>query len=223
MADVNTAALAEEIDRRIRALPDQSTGQVRRIRREYSRRLRDAPASEVQAVADALVGRQRWVAYELLYEHPSRLSGLTITHVERLGAGFDGWQAVDTFARYVSGPAWQQGLIPDEAIHRWARSPDRFWRRAALVSSVPLNLRAAGGQGDTRRTLEVCRLLVADHDDTIVKALSWALRALAYWDPEAVRGFLAEHDRVVAARVKREVGNKLETGLKNPKRPVAPE
>ncbi len=223
MADVDAAALAEEIDRRIRALPDQTTRRVRRIRREYSRRLRDAEASEVRAVAEALVDRQRWVAYELLYEHPSRLSGLTTVDVERLGRGLDNWAAVDAFARYVSGPAWQQGLIPDEAVHRWARSPDRYWRRAALVSSVPLNLRAAGGQGDTRRTLEVCRLLVADHEDTVVKALSWALRELAYWDPDAVRGFLAEHDGVVAARVKREVRNKLETGLKNSKKREAPE
>jgi 3-methyladenine DNA glycosylase AlkD len=138
--------------------------------------------------------------------------------VERLGQGIAGWDAVDAFARYISGPAWQRGLIPDEAIVRWAASPDRFWRRAALVSTVPLNLRAAGGRGDTRRTLAICALLVADHDDTIVKALSWALRALALWDPGAVRAFLAAHEDVLAARVKREVRNKLATGRKNPGR-----
>ena len=52
----------------------------------------------------------------------------------------------------------------------------------------------------------------------VVKALSWALRALVVHDPDAVRGFLVEHDDVLAARVKREVNNKLETGLKNPRR-----
>ena len=55
--------------------------------------------------------------------------------------------------------------------------------------------------------------LVADHDDMVVKALSWALRTLVAWD--AVRRFLREHTDQLAARVKREVTNKLETGLKN--------
>jgi 3-methyladenine DNA glycosylase AlkD len=61
-------------------------------------------------------------------------------------------------------------------------------------------------------------LLAADHEDMVVKALSWALRALAVHDPAAVRAFLEENEVVLAARVKREVRNKLRTGLKNPKR-----
>jgi 3-methyladenine DNA glycosylase AlkD len=59
-------------------------------------------------------------------------------------------------------------------------------------------------------------LLAGDHEDMVVKALSWALRELVPHDPEAVRAFLADYDPVLAARVKREVSNKLETGLKNP-------
>ena len=68
------------------------------------------------------------------------------------------------------------------------------------------------------RTLAVCRLLAADHDDMLAKALSWALRMLAYFDPQAVSAFLEEYDGVLASRVKREVRHKLITGLKNPRR-----
>src|SRR4051812_1165887 len=113
---MDAEALATEIDLRIRALPEQTTEPMRQIRREYSRRLRGEPAAEVLAVAQALVGRQRWVAYELLYHHPDGLASLTIESVERLGRGIDGWDSVDAFARYISGPAWQKDLIPDEAI-----------------------------------------------------------------------------------------------------------
>jgi 3-methyladenine DNA glycosylase AlkD len=67
--------------------------------------------------------------------------------------------------------------------------------------------------------LAVCRLLVGDRDDMVVKALSWALRDLIAQDPDAVRLFLEEHEDVLAARVKREVRHKLLTGLKNPRRP----
>jgi 3-methyladenine DNA glycosylase AlkD len=204
----------------IEALPDQSVESVRRVRRAWSARLRSAPADQVVALAEALLPRHRWVAYELVYNHPGALAALDLRLVERLGRGIDSWGAVDAFGRYISGPAWQRDQIPDEAVHGWAASPDRWWRRAALVSTVPLNLRAAGGTGDTARTLAVCERLAADRDDMVVKALSWALRELIVHDPEAVREFLARHD--LAARVRREVANKLQTGLKQPRGRPAP-
>ena len=52
----------------------------------------------------------------------------------------------------------------------------------------------------------------------VIKALSWALRALVVHDAGAVRQFLADHEDRLAARVKREVRHKLTTGLKNPRR-----
>jgi 3-methyladenine DNA glycosylase AlkD len=101
-------------------------------------------------------------------------------------------------------------------VRRWARSRDRWWRRAALVSTVPLNVRAQGGKGDAPRTLAICESLLDDRDATIVKALSWALRALSVRDPAEVSRFIEQHDHRLAAIAKREVRNKLATGLKNP-------
>ena len=75
-----------------------------------------------------------------------------------------------------------------------------------------------GGTGDTPGTLNVCRLLVDDKDDMVVKAMSWALRELIPHDVNAVHEFIKEHENVLASRVKREVNNKITTGLKNPKR-----
>jgi 3-methyladenine DNA glycosylase AlkD len=103
-----------------------------------------------------------------------------------LGRGIDSWGAVDPFAVYLAGPAWRERQVPDSLVHRWALSESRWWRRAALVSTVALNTKARGGSGDVARTIEVCRMLAGDHDDMVVKALSWALRH----DPDAVRQFL---------------------------------
>jgi 3-methyladenine DNA glycosylase AlkD len=61
-------------------------------------------------------------------------------------------------------------------------------------------------------------MLEADRDPMVVKALSWALRVLSKRDPEAVRAHLAARSGALAALVRREVRNKLETGLKNPGR-----
>ena len=109
-------------------------------------------------------------------------------------------------------------LLGDGVILKWARSQDKWWRRAALVSTVALNVRSRGGKGDVPRTLKVCWLLVDDHEDMVEKALSWALRELVVHDAGAVRDFIAEHQAWLGSRVKREVGNKLSTGLKSPRR-----
>jgi len=210
-----------EIEASLQALPNRKTEAVRAVRREFSRRLATHPPKTVFHLALQLLERDspvtRFTAYELIHYHHGALHSLRARDLDRLGRGMDSWGDVDTFACYLSGPAWREGQVTDALIHRWARSQDRWWRRTALVSTVPLNNKARGGQGDTARTLEVCRRLVADRDDMVVKAMSWALRALAVRNPQAVRRFLHEHRPVLAARVEREVMNKLTTGLKNPK------
>jgi 3-methyladenine DNA glycosylase AlkD len=215
-------ALAREIEGRISANPAATVPVLRAIRRAYSWRLKDAPPQLVIGLALRLSGtrqtRRRFVAYELVHHHPKAPLHLSARRIERLGRGIASWDAVDCFAVYLSGPAWRRRSVPDSLIHRWARSPDRWWRRAALVSTVPLNSRAQGGAGDRRRTLRVCRLLERDRDPMVVKALSWSLRELAKRDPGAVRGYIEARAGVLPALVLREVRNKLETGLKNPKR-----
>ncbi|HKS16973.1 MAG TPA: DNA alkylation repair protein [Planctomycetota bacterium] len=210
--------LADEIDAAIAALADLSVAPLRSVRRTFSKKLKREPGREVVSTALSLRSRgglsRHFVACELVRHHPAAHGSLTARDLESFGTGLDSWAAVDTFATYLSGPAWREGQVPDSWIHGWARSTDRWRRRAALVSTVPLNSRTHGGLGDATRTLRICSLLAADRDDMVVKALSWALRELAKRDPAAVRGFLKKSK--LAPRVVREVGNKLRTGKKNP-------
>ncbi|MBD3205665.1 hypothetical protein GF319_04870 [Candidatus Bathyarchaeota archaeon] len=64
-------------------------------------------------------------------------------------------------------------------------------------------MRSHGGYGDTVRTIAIYPILVDDHEDMVVKALSRALRELVIHDPGAVRHFLEEYDNRLAARVSR--------------------
>ena len=213
-------ALADEIAAAHHALPRRRTEPVRAIRRANSLRLRAAEPAYVLAVARELVLAHglRSIPYGLILYHKGALHRLDGANVEELGAGIDSWKSVDGFGRLLAGPAWVRGLVEDERVAAWALSDDLWWRRAALVSTVALNTKVSGGSGDTARTQAICRMLADDGEDMVVKALSWALRSLVEHDPDAVRAFLAEHDDVLAARVKREVRNKLETGRKNPRR-----
>ncbi len=211
---INPGTLADEINTRLKLLPSGTgTAQIREIRKKYSRKLRNTSASDVLELVKKLFFEhgQRFVAYELLYYHKIALESLDEKEVEELGRGINDWSSTDMFACFVSGPAWLKNQISDKLIHKWAGSKDRWWRRAALVSTVYL-------KGDVSRTLTLCRMLVKDHDDMIVKAMSWALRKLSKYDSKSVEDFLKEYDLLLAARVKREVKNKLATGLKNPRK-----
>jgi len=197
------------------------TTSIRTLRRGYSKRLAQSPGRFVVEIALQLLTKNteahRFVAYELMNQHRSALGSLGEKELKQFGDGINSWGSVDMFGCFLSGPVWRENQVKDKLIHSWARSKDRWWRRAALVSTIPLNNQARGGNGDTGRTLEVCELLVDDRDDMVVKALSWALRELAKRDPTAVHDFLKKNQAALAARVIREVNNKLSTGLKNPR------
>lgn len=208
---------AFRIAKDIRALPTPNTAAVRNLRRRYSRQLKQADPALILRLAKELIEKHdlRWPAYELIRNHPAAFQSMDEATLEKLGQGIHSWGTVDTFARILAGPAWLHGLVSDNMIHGWAHSKDLWWRRAALVSTVALNMRSQQGRGDVARTLAVCSLLVADREEMVVKAMSWALRALVVHDPAAVAEFLSRHEGVLPARVKREVRNKLTTGLKN--------
>jgi hypothetical protein len=202
----------------VRALPARSIGPMRAIRVSLSRQLKPAAPAEVIAAAKLLKARGLdWFGWEVIHAHKPTLLSLDLATVEAMGEGMDSWYDTDGFGMMLAGPAWLHGQIADADVRRWARSPDMWWRRAALVATTGLNNKSRGGRGDAPRTLAIVEMLLDDREDLIVKAVSWALRMLAPWQPEAVRSFLRQHGDRVPARARREVRNKLETGVKNPK------
>lgn len=194
---------------------------MHKLAREAVTRLRGEPPKTVLRLSSRLVkggtheGRQ--VGYAILERRKDVLALLGRTELERLGKGNDNWASVDAFSTFVAGQVWRMGGIGDETVVAWAASPDLWWRRTALVCTVPLNMKSRGGEGDPARTFRICELLVEDREPMVAKGLSWALRAVIQHDREGVADFLARHDEALPALVRREVRNKLETGLKVPK------
>lgn len=154
------------------------------------------------------------VAYEFLWKNKKALQALTNEHIMALGKNLDNWVSVDVYCLSITGYCWRTGILEDQTIEQWARDENVWIRRSALVSTVPLNLRARGGTGDVERTLRICQLLVDDRKDMIVKAMSWALRELSKSDRQAVEAFMEEYAERIHSRVKREVATKLLTGKK---------
>lgn len=208
----------EEIQQVLSQLPSPTVAQIRNIRRSYSRQLALASADEILRLALELLRKDvpQFFAYELVQHHKAARQSLDAKKIEKLAIRLNSWEAVDSFASFLTGPAWREGQLSDATIKRWARSKDRWWRRLAVVSTVPLNNATRGGHGDPKRTIMICEMVVEDRDDMVVKALSWALRELSKRDSKAVIQFVQRNQSRLAARVVREVNNKLLTGLKNP-------
>jgi 3-methyladenine DNA glycosylase AlkD len=210
---------ANQILRDVRTLVGAATPVIRSVRRRYSKLFASESSDHVLAVVRALLAEAtfpaRLIGYEVLAGHPDSMDRLDSALVEEFATGLADWASVDLFGVTIAGVAWRNDRLTDARLIRWARSKDRWRRRLALVATVPLNIKARGGTGDPRRTLMVCREVVADRDDMVVKALSWSLRELGKRDPECVADFLAREDARIASRVRREVRTKLETGLKN--------
>jgi 3-methyladenine DNA glycosylase AlkD len=209
---------AQQLLAELSSLTERNTPSLRRLRRAYSKQWKGESPRFVLAVARQLnASGYRWIGCELIRNHPAAFAALNDRAVAQFAVGLNSWDSVDAFARILSGPAWAHGYVSDALIEKWSRSRDRWLRRAAVVSTVALNMRSDGGQGDTRRTLAICRRLAADDDDMVQKAISWALRTLVACDGAAVAKFLAIHREHLSSRVKREVCNKLRIGLKNPR------
>jgi 3-methyladenine DNA glycosylase AlkD len=214
MSNQTAAAVAA----RLRKLEIVNAASLRAVRRELSAQMASAPPKDVIALALGIIEQRAPgaypVAYELILYHPAALATLRVSHLQRMGKHMCGWGDVDCFSG-LAGVAWRNHQISDAVIHRWARSRNRWWRRAALVSTVPLNMKSQGGTGDAKRTLAVCRLLLRDRDDMVVKAMSWALRALATREPHRVGEFVDKYEDALPRRAVREVRNKLRTGRKD--------
>lgn len=209
--------LVAQVEKGILSAVSCRTPVLRAIRKSISRRIISLDRQLIIEAALALISRNqvhRFIPYELVQNHPAAMADITWSEVERLGKGMASWDEVDCFGCSISGPAWAAGRIGDVKLKAWARSPDRWRRRAALVSTLALTGRSPA-QNSTERTLEICRLLIADRDEMVVKAMSWALRRLGANEPEAARNFVNQHQKQLARLIVREVTRKLATGRKD--------
>lgn len=217
---ITAKELAAEVEKEMLSARSTSVPVLRAIRKNISRKIKLSDRQIVIEAALALISRNRvhrFIPYELVQNHPAAMEGIAWSEVEQLGEGMGSWSEVDSFGCFVSGPAWAAERIRDSKIKTWAKSSDRWRRRAALVSTLALNGRPVV-RDSTKRTLEICQMLIYDRDDMVVKAMSWALRRLGTVDPDASRSFVNRHREQLASLIVREVSRKLETGRKDGRR-----
>jgi len=96
------------------------------------------------------------------------------------------WADHDGLVHYLIAPMVVAKPARVKNLFRWAKSRDRWHRRAACVALI---------QGTRRKKFfpqikQLSNALLADHDDMVQKGLGWLLRETVKYDPERAVPYL---------------------------------
>lgn len=96
------------------------------------------------------------------------------------------WADHDALASYLLGPMIAEDTDRARIVFTWAKSKNRWLRRAAAVSLI----RAIREQKCRREVIQISNLLLNDKDDMVQKGLGWLLREAAKYDHDETLPYL---------------------------------
>ncbi|HVN76015.1 MAG TPA: DNA alkylation repair protein [Thermoanaerobaculaceae bacterium] len=130
----------------------------------------------------------RAAAVELLDTRAALLLPEDAALVERLIREARTWALVDTLAAHTAGSLAERFPELSATLDRWARDPDFWVRRAAMLALLgPLRR----GGGDFERFARYADAMLGEKEFFIRKAIGWVLREVSKKRPELVASFLA--------------------------------
>jgi 3-methyladenine DNA glycosylase AlkD len=168
--------------------------EVRRLVAAAAREHPPGSAAEVQAAAQAL-----WYEATAREERYAAIAvtGLPVARgVLDLLPLYEGmittgawWDLVDGVSGRIRDLLLDHPAQVRPVLLHWARSPDRWLRRSAIIAQL-----GAKHRTDTGLLADVIEVNAADPEFFVRKAIGWALRDLTKSDPAWVRRFLAAHE-----------------------------
>lgn len=157
------------------------------VRRAHPELPREALVALVEALWQRPVHELRAAAVELLDQFGSRLVPADLALLERLLRESRTWALVDGLAANVVGQLVERHPSAARTLDRWARDPD-FWIRRAALLALLLPLRR--GEGDFERFARYAEPLLEEKEFFIRKAIGWVLRETSKKRPDLVWSWL---------------------------------
>ncbi len=153
----------------------------------------------------------RYTAVDLLRKHSSMLSVNDLPALQHLLLRDPWWETVDGLSAVIAEvmkAAVQQQPNAAVAMDAWLKHPSHWVRRSAMLHQLGWRL-----DTDTMRLFGYAQQLSDDKDFFIRKAIGWALRDYARWNPQAVTAFLVEHRDTLSRLSVREAAKHLTVPL----------
>ena len=167
------------------------TAELRKVARRFERTLLSECGLEylVQVADDLFTGdvlEEKAFAVFLLER---QVEPLTQEHFELFASWLDrvsNWADHDAVVHYLIGPLVALEQRRTKVLFEWAKSPNRWRRRAAAVSLI----RGVRAHKYFRETERITHELLADQDDMVRKGLGWLLREHAKANHDVALPFL---------------------------------
>jgi 3-methyladenine DNA glycosylase AlkD len=180
------------------------TGELRRLARQYQRSLqKEFGLDFVVRVADSLFSGR--VLEEKVF---------AVLMLERLTANFDdshfalfeswldrisSWADHDALVHYLIGPMMAANSARVNKVFQWAKSQNRWHRRAACVAFI----QGTRQQKFFSQITRLSNMLLSDEDDMVQKGLGWLLRESAKANPAQTVPYLLKIRKRAPRRILR--------------------
>ena len=160
---------------------------MRRCRREI---LREHDLDFLAGVADALfsgsVLEEKVAAVFLLEKMDAQFGDREFKLFESWLNRVRSWADHDALVHDLIAPMVAANPARVKKVFRWAKSPNRWHRRAACVALI----RGTRGKMFFPEIVKLSDALLADEDDMVQKGLGWLLRETAKYDPKRTVPYL---------------------------------
>lgn len=149
----------------------------------------------------------RYTAVDLLRQHTKQLCVNDLPALQALLLLEPWWETVDGLSAVIAEVMHVAVLQkPNAAVTMdvWLKHPSHWVRRSAMLHQLGWRL-----DTDTTRLFGYAQQLAEEKEFFIRKAIGWALRDYARWNPQAVTDFLVEHRERLSGLTVREAAKHL--------------
>jgi 3-methyladenine DNA glycosylase AlkD len=149
----------------------------------------------------------RYTAVDLLRKHSALLNVNDLPALQALLLRDPWWETVDGLSAVIADvmhAAVQQKPNAAVAMDVWLKHPSHWVRRSAMLHQLGWRL-----DTDTTRLFGYATQLADEKEFFIRKAIGWALRDYARWNPQAVTDFLVQQRTTLSVLTVREAAKHL--------------
>jgi 3-methyladenine DNA glycosylase AlkD len=168
-------------------------------------------AADLLSVAELLWQKPereyRYTAVDLLRQHSALLSVNDLPTLQALLLRDPWWETVDGLSAVIAEvmhSAVQLQPNAAAAMDVWLKHPNHWVRRSAMLHQLGWRL-----DTDTTRLFGYAQQLADEKEFFIRKAIGWALRDYARWNPKAVTDFVVQHRDTLSGLTVREAAKHL--------------
>ena len=149
----------------------------------------------------------RYTAVDLLRQHNGQLSVNDLPALQALLLQDAWWETVDGLSAVISDvmhAAVKQQPNAAKVMDAWLKHPSHWVRRSAMLHQLGWRL-----DTDSTRLFGYAQQLADEQEFFIRKAIGWALRDYARWNPQGVTDFLVAHRTRLSGLTLREAAKHL--------------